>query len=990
MRLLRLGLTNFCGVAQRDIPLAPDGVTVVEGPNEAGKSTLLRALDLLFKCPDSSHTSEVRDAQPVGRDVGPRVEAEFTTGPYRLRYAKQWLRAPQTSLTATGPGGTETLTGRAAHDRAEAILKETLDRDLWAALRVQQGVLSQVPLGNSPSLRAALDRAAGGGLGGPAEQGLLERVEQVRAEYLTKTGQPTGAYREARLARDQREADLQTLRGRLAEVERWLREIPRLEGDLARLGPERRRAAEALEGLQARQDRLAARAREVDALQAAVRVAEKDLEAAAQAVAGRDGLVRQATGRADQLAALRREREDAPDPAELARAVEEARSGCERAAAAAEAARAARRQAQRDLGRLRRQAELHALERRLAQAHGARRRLEEAQAVLGGAPRLDAALLARIEEAQAEVERAEARLQVAAATLEVAALAGVEVRLGEEAHALPAGASLTRLVTDHLELTLPGLLRLNLRPGTGADQLRPAAAAARAGLRRLLGDAGVPSAAAGRTELTRRQMAQQAREQAQQELRETLGAEQTLEALRQAAEALRARCAEEAAGDGPPCGPAPTVEAAEALERAAGAVEEEADAAAERARVHGEQVGQRAQQARVALAALDQRLQAAAQEHAEAERALAAARAGAGEDEALRAAAEAAQAVVAQARAGHAAAQAEYAAQGPGEVALLLGNQQGVVARLQQRQGELQSELDRARGALGALRCEGLQEEWEAAERDAAAADQRLRRVARLAAAAELLHETLRTERERVMRDYQAPYRAAIESLGRIVFGDGFGVELDADLAVARRTLGGETLPFRLLSTGAQEQVAVLARLAGATLAAGDGVPVILDDAFGYSDAERLTLLGAVLGAVGDRCQVIVLTCLPERYQGIGRARAVRLDRPVAEVADLGGAAREVAAARAAPDAPAPADVVPADAAPPPGVAPAGPAAGPAGDAATRVLGCLVGSGPLGKREILERSGVSEGEWPALIRDLLADGRVCKDGEKRGTVYRLA
>ena len=55
------------------------------------------------------------------------------------------------------------------------------------------------------------------------------------------------------------------------------------------------------------------------------------------------------------------------------------------------------------------------------------------------------------------------------------------------------------------------------------------------------------------------------------------------------------------------------------------------------------------------------------------------------------------------------------------------------------------------------------------------------------------------------------------------------------------------------------------------------GVPVILDDTLGYSDPERLKAMGAVLALAGRSCQVIVMTCYPERYSEVGGATTFRL-----------------------------------------------------------------------------------------------------------------
>ena len=56
--------------------------------------------------------------------------------------------------------------------------------------------------------------------------------------------------------------------------------------------------------------------------------------------------------------------------------------------------------------------------------------------------------------------------------------------------------------------------------------------------------------------------------------------------------------------------------------------------------------------------------------------------------------------------------------------------------------------------------------------------------------------------------------------------------------------------------------------------------PVVIDDALGYSDPQRLRRMGEVLGSAAGRAgevQVILLTCTPERYAAIPDLRTVRL-----------------------------------------------------------------------------------------------------------------
>jgi hypothetical protein len=151
-------------------------------------------------------------------------------------------------------------------------------------------------------------------------------------------------------------------------------------------------------------------------------------------------------------------------------------------------------------------------------------------------------------------------------------------------------------------------------------------------------------------------------------------------------------------------------------------------------------------------------------------------------------------------------------------------------------------------------------------------------RVQRQAGAAHLLQSVMTRHRDQARQRYVDPFRAEVERLGRIVFGADFEVEIDGDLRMCSRTLAGRTVPYESLSGGAREQLGIVARLAGAALVAKeDGVPVVIDDALGFSDAGRLAKMGAVFDAVGGDSQVIVLTCSPERYAGIGDAQRIEL-----------------------------------------------------------------------------------------------------------------
>lgn len=171
-----------------------------------------------------------------------------------------------------------------------------------------------------------------------------------------------------------------------------------------------------------------------------------------------------------------------------------------------------------------------------------------------------------------------------------------------------------------------------------------------------------------------------------------------------------------------------------------------------------------------------------------------------------------------------------------------------------------------------------VQAELEDLQREVSSEDRR-------ATAVEHLHAVLAGKRDQAQRSYIGPFREKVNAYVRILYGPAVDVAIDhKSLEISSRTLDGTTVPFRQLSGGPQEQLAVLTRLACAALVSpadadghSGGVPVMIDDALGYSDPGRLQRLGAAITVAGHDCQVIVLTCEPGRYRGVGDAKVVPL-----------------------------------------------------------------------------------------------------------------
>jgi uncharacterized protein YhaN len=214
----------------------------------------------------------------------------------------------------------------------------------------------------------------------------------------------------------------------------------------------------------------------------------------------------------------------------------------------------------------------------------------------------------------------------------------------------------------------------------------------------------------------------------------------------------------------------------------------------------------------------------------------------------------------------------------PDAVAAALSDAQLGAEALACRHDQLRDELAEITAQLKVYGTEGRKGKLDAAATEREHAEREYGRVRTRARAVQLLRTVMTRHREATRRRYVEPFRAEVERLGRLVFGPSFEVDIDSDLRICSRTLAGRTVPYESLSGGAKEQLGIVARLASASLVAKqDAVPVIIDDALGFSDADRLAKMGAVFGAVGGEGQVIVLTCSPHRYDSVAAASHIEL-----------------------------------------------------------------------------------------------------------------
>ena len=274
MQLLRIKLENWRGVEAAEIRLDA-GITIVEGDNEAGKSSFIEALNLLFRERDSTKKQELKRVTPKGIDTGSMVEVELTVGEYHLTYSKTFNKKSATTLLIHKPQSLQ-LVGTEAHDRVLQILDNSIDYSLWQAIQLEQGSeFSQVSFKNSDSLAQALDNAAGGRGAGDGESVLLAKAQKEYLKYFTeKAGKETGELAALRTRQQDLERSDANLGGSLAELERYVDESAKIANELGGISERLPAMQLNVANLEKQKAELASFQQQCKALQEAVRSSE--------------------------------------------------------------------------------------------------------------------------------------------------------------------------------------------------------------------------------------------------------------------------------------------------------------------------------------------------------------------------------------------------------------------------------------------------------------------------------------------------------------------------------------------------------------------------------------------------------------------------------------------------------------------------------------------------------------------------------------------
>lgn len=184
---------------------------------------------------------------------------------------------------------------------------------------------------------------------------------------------------------------------------------------------------------------------------------------------------------------------------------------------------------------------------------------------------------------------------------------------------------------------------------------------------------------------------------------------------------------------------------------------------------------------------------------------------------------------------------------------------------------ELKNEITRLTTLIEANEGEGVEEALEAAKADKARLSAAAEGYEQEVAVLQLLLQTLREAEREAKSQYLAPVLGRVEPYLKMLL-PGASLTLDEDLSITSIERNGTAEPFGGLSEGTQEQLAVLTRLAFAELLLKEGRPatVILDDALAFSDDRRIERMFDILMRAGESVQVLVLTCRKRLFARLG------------------------------------------------------------------------------------------------------------------------
>lgn len=854
--------------------LAP-GLNVFSGPNEAGKSTLVRAIRAAFF--ERHRSTSVDDLKPWGdSSASPLVEIDFLLKGENCQLTKSFFTKKRCNLRI----GTKTMEGVEAEDYLAYLFgfgfagKGASKAEHWGIpglLWVEQG--SGQELDVSPArdhLRTALGNQVQGGvaqsLAATGGDELLARLQEQRGELLTQTGRPRATYAEVCEKVDALREELSALQMQIGRYQQQVDDLARLR--LEHAADEQQKPWEVLEtqlaSAQAKQSELQSLQQRIDTDRTAVEQLAKTRELLISQLAGFDQQETNAKERAQAVEAAQTRKDSEQQACTTAR--QQLEQAKRRGQQAKEALKLARQEANRT--KLQEQISeltlsVETLLKMLEKADATERTLVQLRKDAASKKITKAEVKELVDQDQA-VREIRIKLDSVATRIEFELTAGAQIRVESEGQSKSVAGQDVVLLHKDAELTLPGMGVMRIRPG-GDDlaALSEEFEEAKEELQDLLRSLGVVDVASAQQRL-QEYSDLTAQIKLEEQLLSSL-APKGIASLREQKDIAEAKAgqARDALARIPEQGDEPILDEAEA--------ELEQDAAAD-----AEQAGNDAlKEAELSLATLESRLEQATAELALAKSVL---------QDPMRVqkrtlcsenlVSNQAEQRMLQTRIDSIKAQLESAS--ADFVAQDIQRLKLSIQQLKESHKQRQDAILLLQNTLEITGAQGLEERQQELAGELERAKRRQSELARRAAALTLLCEKLEAKRHDTLQRLQEPLVNRIKHYLQLLF-PGATMELDEGLSpetLVRQKGGGqlEMGEFQALSFGAREQVGLISRFAYADLLAAAGKPtlLILDDALVHSDEGRLSQMKRVIFDAAQRHQVLLFTCHPNAWRDVG------------------------------------------------------------------------------------------------------------------------
>jgi len=904
MRIRSVSVENFGTIGAVDLELG-DGMTVICGPNESGKSTLQRAIWFALTRRATSQAEEIREIEPNGGGT-PRVEVELDGAEGTYAVEKTFAgQSGSTTLRADRDGMVDTYSGEEAGEKLRGVLgfgeisgrPPTPDHTgFWPVTWVRQAESGSDPgeklaeEGNEATVSEALAEIGGDVLAGSEGGDLIEKAREEYGRFFTPNGNKTtrsGApLHEAEKRLEEAEEKLRRLEEKQREYERDLEEFSRLQSEITGLEEEQipglKEDAEAARKAHSRLEELRGTLGTKEAeletaetkLQAEGRLSrreelQEEIDTLSDEV---EGLEETASLKAEDLNAHREQRESL---VETKKSVEE-RHGEMRSRVNLLEAHVDVLRLEDRLGEL--NESLETVQGHEEELEGVREEMAEIQITEEDIEALEAQ--------KEERDRAEVELETAAAQVRLSAHENVEVTEGEDTTTLQAGEESEHLVDEPTTFSVGDALDIRVEPGgEELSGIRSRLEEAQQAYEETLSEHGVGSLSEARA----RQREKSDLSGQEDRLEFLIGqatSEGGLEALeekkREAEAALKSAedKKEDLAGsaDVEDLNAASETEdqlqgAREELESA----EEDLTSAKEALSGHDAETTELKQAKNLA----EQELSGKQDELQGAKETLEEHKSQHGPSGDLRAEVESAEEKRDRLEEEVGELRKELQELDPGQVEQEKERAEDALENARESLRERENDLSELRGRLTSSDLRGLHERLEGAREEAETARAEVERWERKAQAAKRLYETLSECRSEAQKEHLTPLRNEVETLlGRFFADESPRVEFEEDFGISRLSRSSDgSFEFGQLSAGAREQLGLLVRLGMARLVGKEAHhPVFLDEPLADTDSDRFDLIAQVLREMAGDLQLIVTTCHRDRYRRLG-VRIVDLPR---------------------------------------------------------------------------------------------------------------